>query len=322
MQYGFMSIRGFMVVGLLCLLMACGQQRQATKDQSSQQEIPTATQKPDPVELALIEPVPVEPVPVEPEPVEPEPVEPEPVEPEPVEPEPVEPEPVEPEPVEPEPVEPVPVEPVEPEPVEPELQSMTLSGQIQLNQDKLRRQNAQIDKTVVYFQPDQSTQQLPTKTLIIVTENKRFKPDVLAITRGSTVQFPVKDTILHNVFSVTPGNDFDLGLYSQGTTKTQVFNQTGIVYVHCNVHHSMQADVIVLDTPYYTYADKDGQYKLTGLPHTDGQLSFWHPRGQQITTHIQAANPNQQIDKTLFITRPKIPKHTNKFGKSYRPTRD
>jgi plastocyanin len=281
--------------------------------------------KPEPVKPEPVKPEPVKPEPVKPEPVETEPVKPEPVKPEPVKPEPVKPEPVKPEPVKPEPVEPEPVEPepVEPEPVETATQQMTLSGRIQLNQDKIRRQNAEISQTVIYFQPNEGlSETLPVKNHEIITENKRFKPDVLAITQGSTVKFPVEDTILHNVFSVTPGNNFDLGLYSKGTVKEHIFEQAGIVYVHCNVHHAMQADIIVLDTPHFTLADSDGNYQLTGLPVTSGILTFWHPRGQQISVDIEGIENINQIDKTIVISRPKVPKHTNKFGKSYRPTRD
>ena len=37
----------------------------------------------------------------------------------------------------------------------------------------------------------------------ISTEDKEFRPRVLAIPRGSKVRFPNSDPILHNVFSVS-----------------------------------------------------------------------------------------------------------------------
>jgi len=296
MPHKSMSIHVIVIIGLCFLLAACSQQSQNTREQVPAQD-PSAPQE-------------THNMPQKPEPVEPEPA---------VEPEPVKPEPVKPEPVKPEPVKP---EPVKPEPVKPAVNHMTLTGQIQLNQDKIRRQNAEINQTVVYFQPNERLNEtLPVNNYEIITENKRFKPDVLAITQGSTVKFPVEDTILHNVFSVTPGNNFDLGLYSKGTMKEHIFEQAGIVYVHCNVHHAMQADVIVLDTPHFTFADSNGNYQLTGLPKTAGKLTFWHPRGQQISVDIDGTENTNQIDNTIVITRPKVPKHTNKFGKSYRPTR-
>ena len=198
-----------------------------------------------------------------------------------------------------------------------------IRGQINLNQDKVKRQDADVADTVIYFEPTiKSTQPLAPTDQVISTQNKRFEPSVLAITAGSEVQFPNMDRILHNVFSVSPGSQFDLGLYSAGTTKSVAFDQPGIIYVHCNVHHSMQADILVLDTPFFTQADSDGHFELQGLNQLQGELKIWHPRGSITTIPVNGALPNGIIDQTVVITRPKVPKHTNKFGKSYRPTRD
>ena len=265
----------------------------------------------------VIDPVKTEPV--KPEPVKPEPVKPEPVKPEPVKPEPVKPEPVKPEPVKPEPVKP---EPVKPEPVKPSLFSM--AGSITLDQSELDRKDAEISNAIVYFEPTSSinTTKLKPTNAVISTQNKRFEPNVLAITVGSEIEFPNMDRILHNVFSVSPESEFDLGLYSAGTTKSVTFDQPGVIYVHCNVHHSMQADILVLDTPYFTQVGDTGEFVLKDLPEVTGTLKIWHPRGSIKRIAITAQTDLQNIQQDLSITRPKVPKHTNKFGKSYRPTRD
>lgn len=67
---------------------------------------------------------------------------------------------------------------------------------------------------------------------------------------GSTVRFPNQDSILHNVFSVSRANRFDLGLYRRGEGKSATFRQPGVVRVFCNVHHSMVAYVVVVETPH------------------------------------------------------------------------
>src|SRR6266581_8224006 len=46
--------------------------------------------------------------------------------------------------------------------------------------------------------------------------SKRFQPHVLAVSKNATVEFPNSDPIYHNVFSVSGGNRFDLGLYRSG----------------------------------------------------------------------------------------------------------
>src|SRR5262245_17441905 len=47
----------------------------------------------------------------------------------------------------------------------------------------------------------------------IAMRDKKFDPTVVLLPVGSTLTFPNADPILHNVFSVSTGNHFDLGLY-------------------------------------------------------------------------------------------------------------
>ena len=84
----------------------------------------------------------------------------------------------------------------------------------------------------------------------------------------------------------------------------------------------MQADILVLDTPHFTQADSDGNFELKGLNQLQGELKIWHPRGSITTIPVNGVVPNGSINQTVEITRPRVPKHTNKFGKSYRPSRD
>ncbi len=175
---------------------------------------------------------------------------------------------------------------------------------------------------MVYFEPtDRTGIVLEPMNETIVTQNKQFSPLTLAITAGSQVNFPNMDRILHNVFSVSTSHEFDLGLYSAGTSKAVTFAEPGIIYVHCNVHHYMHADILVLDTPYFTYADETGKFELSGMPNLDGVIKIWHPRGVLKTIPVTKDNNNMTINHTVDIIREKVPKHTNKFGKSYRPTK-
>ncbi len=84
----------------------------------------------------------------------------------------------------------------------------------------------------------------------MVTVRKEFLPRVLAVPAGSKVRFPNQDPILHNVFSVSGENRFDLGLYKQGEAKEAHLLQAGMVNVFCNVHHSMVGYIAVLETPF------------------------------------------------------------------------
>ena len=64
----------------------------------------------------------------------------------------------------------------------------------------------------------------PAEPFEMVTRRKEFEPRVLVIPRGSRVRFPNEDPILHNVFSVSAPNQFDLGLYKGAPGKEKRFD--------------------------------------------------------------------------------------------------
>jgi plastocyanin len=185
-----------------------------------------------------------------------------------------------------------------------------------------------VSQAVVYFEPAGGAP--PRRAEVpfeMVTRQKQFLPRVLVVPRGARVRFPNQDPILHNVFSVSPGNFFDLGLYNQGPGKEQKLDQPGLVRVFCNVHHSMVAYILVLDTPYYTQPGPDGRFSLSGLPKGPGRLTVWHEQTEPWTASLtlpqaQAASPASQTAPPLItarveVVRPRIPPHLNKTGQSY-----
>ena len=91
-------------------------------------------------------------------------------------------------------------------------------------------------------------------------------PRVVIVQTGAEVTFPNEDPILHNVFSNSPGNRFDLGHYGNSPGKTKRFDQPGLVRVFCNVHSSMSAHIVVVDSPYFTKPDRDGRFELDAVP--------------------------------------------------------
>ena len=81
----------------------------------------------------------------------------------------------------------------------------------------------------------------------MVQKGKKFTPHVVAIPVGGTVDFPNKDPIFHNVFSVSGENRFDLDLYKKPKSGTWTPRLPGLVRVYCNIHPQMSAYVLVRD---------------------------------------------------------------------------
>lgn len=197
-----------------------------------------------------------------------------------------------------------------------------LRGKLQLlgKGGKGPARGSDVRQALVWFEPASKAPSRPPATFVMTTRDKQFVPRVLTIPRGSRVRFPNEDVILHNVFSVSGGNSFDLGLYRRGTGKEQRFDQPGLVRVFCNVHHSMVGYILVLDSPYVATPDAEGRFLLTGLPKGPGRLTVWHEQAEPTSLEVQVPRA-EPLAPRLEIVRPRIPPHLNKTGKSY-STRD
>ncbi|MBS1819996.1 MAG: hypothetical protein JSU08_18840 [Acidobacteria bacterium] len=115
-------------------------------------------------------------------------------------------------------------------------------------------------------------------------EQESFSPRVVAVTRGSTVDFPNFDPYFHNVFSLSRTATFDLGRYPSGQTRTRRFDRPGLVKVYCHIHSQMSATILVLDHPYFTTPGDDGSFTLAGVPPGEYTLVGWHERvGEQLS---------------------------------------
>src|SRR5438105_3842832 len=75
----------------------------------------------------------------------------------------------------------------------------------------------------------------------IAQKDRKFAPDLVAITVGESVSFPNRDPFLHNVFSQSAARPFDLGSFKRGDAKTKDFPNPGVVDVYCNIHPEMAA---------------------------------------------------------------------------------
>lgn len=159
--------------------------------------------------------------------------------------------------------------------------------------------------TLVYFVPKASSTRPRPGRYTIYTDHHQFDPRVMAVPLGSTISFVNLDSVDHNVFSVTPGSTFNLGYQSHGQTAAYTFRHAGLVVVSCNVHPSMEVDVMVEPTPYVTRTDSDGHFVLRGLPSGLGTLYLWNPRARMASQSLTLplATPVQQ---RLVVTRPAL----------------
>lgn len=143
----------------------------------------------------------------------------------------------------------------------------------------------EIRNVVVYLKDPAFRGALPIHRVEMQQEHETFVPHVVAVTRGSTVDFPNEDPIYHNVFSLSSTATFNLGRYPTGQSRHQTMMRAGIVKVYCQIHSHMSATILVFDHPYFTIPALDGTFELTGLPAGTFTLVGWHERvGERTAT--------------------------------------
>jgi len=156
-------------------------------------------------------------------------------------------------------------------------------------------------------------------------KNKRFTPHLLAITLGTTVDFPNYDPIFHNAFSNYDGQIFDVGLYPPGTTRSILFRKEGVVRIFCNIHPAMSAVIVVLKSPYFTKSAKNGSFTIADVPPGSYRLRVFHERATQqtldnLTRTVDVPSgtldlPKITVSESGYLLLP----HKNKYGKDYPP---
>lgn len=178
------------------------------------------------------------------------------------------------------------------------------------------RAGASASAIVVYAEPlSGSAPAAPAKSYAITQKNKSFSPRVLGVPVGATVAFPNDDEIFHNVFSLTSGQAFDLGLYRAGASKSRTFTSPGVVRVFCNIHPQMTALVVTAATPWITTASADGAWRLE-LPAGRYRVTALSERAAPVTAEVSVAGTATAalaLDESAFVAAP----HSNKFGKPY-----
>ena len=206
------------------------------------------------------------------------------------------------------------------------LSAQSVSGHVELrdSRDPAVRKHLDYSGVVISMKPaDGAANPVQPQKATMVQKDKTFSPHLLAITVGSSVDFPNYDPIFHNAFSSYSGQIFDVGLYPPGSTRAVRFTREGIVRVFCNIHASMSAVIVVLATPYFATTKRDGAFSIPDVPPGDYQLTVFHERATEATLRaldrritVPPAGlvlPPLVISEAGFLPIP----HMNKHGRPY-----
>ena len=155
---------------------------------------------------------------------------------------------------------------------------------------------SELSNVVIYFESAPGLEGASARASahpLMRQEGLTFVPHVLAVPRGSTIDFPNGDAIFHNVFSLSKAASFDLGRYPKGASKSVRFDTPGLVKVFCHIHSDMSAVIVVLDNPFFAVPDAAGHYAIDGVPPGTYRVMAWHERARPLerTIRIEPGQP-------------------------------
>lgn len=118
----------------------------------------------------------------------------------------------------------------------------------------------------------------PEAVATVRQREARFVPRFLAVVVGQEVEMPNDDLIYHNVFSYSEPNDFDLGLYPAGESRSVRLHQAGVVKTYCSIHEKMNGTIFVAPSPWFEVTDDSGRFALEAVPPGSYRLFAWSER--------------------------------------------
>jgi plastocyanin len=157
-------------------------------------------------------------------------------------------------------------------------------------------------RSVVYLEtaPQPAFEPPPPGRAVLDQRNESFVPPVLAITAGSTVDFPNSDRVYHNVFSLSKPRRFDLGRYPRGRSRSVVFDRPGVVRVFCEIHSHMSAYILVFAHRFFAVTDAEGRYRLEAVPPGSYTLALWNDGAVRARRELQVeADAVVELNLTL-----------------------
>lgn len=80
---------------------------------------------------------------------------------------------------------------------------------------------------------------------VVKQQDKKFSAAALKLKVGDTIVFLNNDAFVHNIFSLSDAQSFDLGTFAKGETRKVTLDKPGKIEVECAVHPEMKLTVEV-----------------------------------------------------------------------------
>ena len=166
----------------------------------------------------------------------------------------------------------------------------------------------------IIFLETKTKMKIPNQKTLKLTVDQidlQFSPKHTIVPIGSTVKFSNQDTEVHNIYSKSMNNQFNLGAMSSGMVQTISLLQPGPIVLRCNLHKDMVGTIFVVPNGYYTQPDEQGKYEFNEVKSAGYIMQAWAPHlaPGDVEANLKSADLNGE-DKTFnFDINPELTDH-------------
>ena len=164
----------------------------------------------------------------------------------------------------------------------------TIKGTIKINGHRPGR------NTLVFMETKSKLRVANQKpqAITISQNNLKFSPQHSVVLVGSTVTFSNEDREVHNIFSKSLSNQFNLGAMASGSSKTIEFNQAGPIVLRCNMHKDMIGTLFVVPNGYFTKPSANGDYRFDNIKSEGYIMQVWDPMlsPEEVESNLKSAD--------------------------------
>ncbi len=146
-----------------------------------------------------------------------------------------------------------------------------------------------VANTVVYLKNIAAgkAMDLPEQRRHLDQKRCRYIPHILVVPKDGNLSMMSSDATLHTIH-MDGAASFNLPFPFPDRPTTRTMSTPGLVHLRCNGGHVwMNAEMFVVNHPYYAVTDESGRFEFTGVPPGTYQIVAWH-EGWGLTGKEQA----------------------------------
>lgn len=116
-----------------------------------------------------------------------------------------------------------------------------------------------------------------------------FGPHVQSATRGAILDIGNSDAVIHNVHALIEGRTiFNLAMPIPGIRVKRTLTQTGVMSIRCDSGHDwMSAYILVFSHALHSTSDRNGAFRIEGVPVGHHRIRAWHERLGERTVEVE-----------------------------------